>query len=350
MASNELNLGRVSPILSDLLLTAAQSNQDRYTFSKLPCTFTLDTASKFKGAFRSIPLKDQFGDARAVGTGVLKQQVGGKYYDVTRERAFDSVNFECVHRAAKVLVFDIEEERTEDTSIAGLQMRASKATMLAAAIFDDFEHDFVSAVFDTSSFSNSDVIGLTGGAAFKWSALGSSPAKDGLAVKALMRARGAKITSAVLSWDVANALCSHPETLGVWSRHSGTTLASPSVSMQEMLATWARLWDLPDGVHVVETMYNSANPASDAALTEFVSDKVAFHCFDGLSNSYQVSDTITANGLVSLAVIREKGYTGMEDRITDPHGTQLVGQHAFDIVKPYSAASSRPAYILTDVV
>lgn len=350
MASNELSSGRVSPILSDLLLTSAQSNQGKYTFNKVPCTFTLDTASKFKGSFRAIPLKDQFGDGRVVGTGALKHQVGSKYYDLTRERAFDSVDYQCVHRAGLVNVWDTEEERTEDTSIAGLMMRASRATMLTAAIFDDFEYDFVTAAFNTSSFSNADATALTGGGGVKWSGAGSSPAKDGIAVKAIMRLRGAKVDCAFLSYDVALALCSHPETLGVWYKTSGATNAPPSVDMETMLGVWARTWGLKYGVHVVESLYNSANPASTAALTEFVSDKVAFHCLDGLHNSYQVSDTITANGLVSLAVIREKDYTGKEDRLINPHGTQLVGLHAFDIVTPYASAAYRPAYVITDVI
>lgn len=351
MASNDITQGRTtSLILSDLLFSSAQSNKGLYTFNKVPCTFTLNTASKFKGSFRAVPIKDMFGDGRVVGTGALKHQTGSKYYNLTRERSFDSVDFQCVYRAGLVEVFDEEEERTEDTSIAGLMMRDTRATMLTSAIFDDFESDFVGGVFNTTNYSNADATALTGGAGVKWSGAGSSPAKDGLAVKAIMRARGAKVDCAFLSYDVALALCSHPETLGVWYKTSGATNAPPSVDMETMLGVWSRIWGLKNGVHVVETLYNSANPVSTAALTEFVSDKVAFHCFDGLQSAYQVSDTITANGLVSLAVIREKNYTGYEDRIINPHGTQFVGKHAFDIAVPYTSAACRPAYIITDVI
>ena len=349
MASNDISQGRLSPILSELLLTSAAANVGKYTFGKLPeCVFTLDTASKFKGTFRAIPIAQQFGDARAVGTGVLKHQAGAQYYDLTRERAFDSVSYECVARAGLVNVYDSEEERTEDTTIAGLMMRQSRATQLTSAIFDDFEYDFVAALFSTSNYSNADATALTGGAGVKWSGAGSSPAKDILAVKSTMRARGAKIDTIVLSYDVALALCSHPETLGVWYKTSGATNAPPSVPMEQMQAKWGGLWGCK--VVVVETMYNSANPASTASLAEFVSDKVAFHCFDGLSNAYQVSDTVTANGLVSLAVVQESAYRGYEDRIINPHGTQLVGKHAFDIAVPYASAATRPAYVLTDVI
>lgn len=350
MASGEITSGRMSPILSELLFSQAAANQGRYLHGKLPFNFVLSDGSKFKGSFRSLPIKDTFGDGRAVGTGVLKHSTGAQYYDLTRERSFDSVDFECVSRAGLVKVFDDEEEHTADVSISGLRMRDSKAMQLVTAIFDDFEYDVVSALFSTSSYSNADATALTGGAGVKWSGAGSSPAKDGLAVKALMRARGAFIDTVVLAYDVALALCSHPETLGVWYKTSGATLAPPSVDMATMKETWARIWGVKT-VEVVDAMYNSANPASTASLTEFVSDKVAFHCFDGLTNTYQFGDSnVQANGLVSLACVREYSYRGFEDRIVNPHGTQLVGKHAYALVTPYGSAAARPAYVLTDVI
>jgi len=350
MASNNLTSGRTNPIISNLLLTSAAANEGKYTFSKLGFAgFSLPNASYFKGQFAAIPLAQQFGDARVVGTGALKRNSGGTYVDVTRERAFDTTDYECIERAPKAFIDQLDIDRTGDDRIALLNMKMSRALQLTSAIFDDFEYDVCSTVFNTSSFSNATVVGLTGGVGTAWSAAGSSPAKDGVAVQNLLRARGAKADYAVISFDVLQTLRSHPETLGVWYRTSGATNAAPVLAADATLAFWAEKWGLSKGVHVVETMYNSANPASTAVLSEFVTGKVAFHCADGLSNAYSIGGGITANGLVSLAIVRESEYRGYEDPTTDPHGLQLVGKHSYALVTPYASAVYRPAYILTSV-
>lgn len=350
MASNNQTSGRTNPIISNLLLTSANANEGKYTFNKLKfAEYLLDNPSYFKGQIAAIPLAQQFGDGRVVGTGVLKRNVGGSYVDVSRERTFDTTDFECVERAPVTYIDQLEIDRTGDDRIALLNMKNSRTLQLTSAIFDDFEYDLLAAVFNTSSFSNATVAGLTGGIGTAWNAAGSSPAKDGVAVQNLMRARGAKVDYAVISFDVLQTLRSHPETLGVWYKTSGATNAPPVLDADATLQYWAQKWGLSKGVHVAETMYNSANPASTASLSEFVSGKVAFHCADGLSNSYNIGGNITANGLVSLAIVRESQYRGYEDPTTNPHGLQLTAKHSYALVTPYASAAYRPAYILTSV-
>ena len=71
MASTNLTGGRVSPIISELLLSAAQGNAGRYLAPTLPCNFRLRNGSLFKGALRTIPTAQAFGDSRVVGTSVV---------------------------------------------------------------------------------------------------------------------------------------------------------------------------------------------------------------------------------------------------------------------------------------
>lgn len=352
MASTNITSGRVSPIISEMLLTAAAGNAGKYVHNKLPIWFDLRNGSLFKGSLRVLPVAQVYGDGRVVGTDALKRQSGSKYYDLTRERSFDTVAYECVEKAAKVLIDEQDVSRTSDSAIAGLTMRQSRAMQLASAIRDDLEKDTVAAVFNTSNFANAAAAALTGGTGNAWTAAGSSPSQDGVAVQNLIRtACGAKPDFAVMTWNVAQALRYHPETLNVKVVTSGAApVASPVQKMADVMQMWADRWELEKGLFVVGGLYNSANPAATATLAEFETGKIAFHTCAGLSNATQVvEDVDVLGGQVSLVGIRESGYRGYEDPTMDPHGIQLAAKHSYAFAVPYSATSTRPAYIITSV-
>jgi hypothetical protein len=353
MASTNITSGRVSPIISELLLTAAQGNAGRYLAGMLPCNFQLASGSLFKGDLRTLPTAQIFGDARAVGTGILKRQAGSEYHDLSRARAFSTVSYECIERAARVFVDDQDLARTSDSAIAGLNMRQSRALQLVSGLLDDLEYDCLAAVFNTTNFQNAAVGALTGGAGVAWNAAGSSPSRDGVAVQNLIRAQaGGQADYAVLTWDVAQALRYHPETINVSRVTSGAASVSTTVrTMDETLALWAERWELPLGVFVVKALYNSANPANTASLAEFQTGKAAFHCAAGLKGAVQVQDNVDiAGGLVSLVNLQESGYRGYEDPQTNPHGIQLAAKHSYAYTAAGASAATRPAYIITGVV
>jgi hypothetical protein len=174
-----------------------------------------------------------------------------------------------------------------------------------------------------------------------------------VAVQNLIRAQaGGQADYAVLTWDVAQALRYHPETINVSRVTSGAASVSTTVrTMDETLALWAERWELPLGVFVVKALYNSANPANTASLAEFQTGKAAFHCAAGLKGAVQVQDNVDiAGGLVSLVNLQESGYRGYEDPQTNPHGIQLAAKHSYAYTAAGASAATRPAYIITGVV
>ena len=349
MASTNITSGFDTRALRELLLTSAAANEGKYLFPKLPFNYRLQDTSLFKGTVRAIPIVHQYGEGGAVTDGSLIRQAHSQYFDATRARSFDETSYECLERSAKVLVDQQEVDDTANTEIAGLRMRESRLLHLTSLVFDAMEYDSCSAIFNTSNFSNATAALLSGGAGVAWNAAGSSPAKDGIAIQNLLRARGAKADYAVCSFDVAQSLRIHPETLNVWYKTSGATNAEPIADMDFALSLWAKRWGLSKGLYCVEAMYNSANPASTASLTEYASGKIAFHCADGLSNTYNVGGNITANGQVSLMCIRTQEPQVLEDVTTDPHGLQFTLKHRFTFHTPYASAATRPAYIITAV-
>ena len=120
MASTNLTSGRPDPRLTGLLGKAASGNAGKYVSEKLPIHFRLTDASYFSGKVRSLPLNQVYGDARVVGTSALKRGPNGEYLNLSRERSFDEVSFECAERAARVLVDQLEIDRTQNVELADL--------------------------------------------------------------------------------------------------------------------------------------------------------------------------------------------------------------------------------------
>lgn len=358
MASQNLTSGRPDPRITGLLGKAAAGNAGRYIANALPINFNLASvggAPYFRGYVRSLPLNQVYGDARAVGTDLLKRGPGQNYLNLTRERTFSETLFECAERSAKVLVDQIEIDRTDDDEIAALNMRDSRAMQLYSTLMDAFEFDVAANVFSTSLFQNAAVGALTGGVQIAWNEAGSSPARDGVAVKNLIRAQsGVRPSFACVSNDVVEALRYHPETLGVVLRGDATQgiagAAVPAALLQddEVLNIWARLWGLRDGLFKFDAMYNSANPAATGTLAEMASGVIAFHCADGLRvPPTQVVDNVEVfGGAQSILVLRESEMRGFENETIDPHGLQLAAKHSYDIIAPNALA----AYVLTDVL
>ena len=355
MASTNLTSGRPDPRLTGLLGKAASGNAGKYVSEKLPIHFRLTDASYFSGKVRSLPLNQVYGDARVVGTSALKRGPNGEYLNLSRERSFDEVSFECAERAARVLVDQLEIDRTQNVELAALNMRDSRAMQLNAAIMDDFEYDVVSNTFSTSVYQNSPVALLSGGAQVAWNAAGSSPAKDGVAARNLIRSQsGVKPTLGVITNDVLEALRYHPETLGVIMRGNAANglaaaaTASAMLQDDEVLAVWAKLWGLKDGLFAVDAMRNSANPSAAGTLAEMAAGKVAFHCVDGLRiPATQVVENVEVfGGAQSILCVRESELRGYEDVTINPHGLQLTAKHSYDIVAPNALA----AYVLTSVL
>lgn len=355
MASANLTSGRPDPRLTQLLGKAASGNAGKYVAEKLPIHFRLSDASYFSGKVRSLPLNQVFGDARYVGTSALKRQAGGAYVDISRERSFNEVSFECDERSAMVMVDQLEVDRTANMELAALSMRDSRAIQLNSTLMDDFEYEIVSALFSTSAYPDAAVAALTGGAQVAWNAAGSSPAKDGVAMRNLIRtASGEEPTMGVITHDVLEALRYHPETLGIVMRgtvangFAAGVVPSALMTEDEVLSIWARLWNLKDGLFAVKALRNSANPAATGTLAELASGGVAFHTTNGLSNASQVVDNVDVmGGAQSILCVRESEFRGYEDAVVTPyHGLQLVAKHSFDIVAP----NVNTAYVLTSVL
>lgn len=355
MASAELSSGRVSPILTEALITAAAGNAGRRVVEVLPCHFNLSDASEFEGSFRTLPLDQIYGDKRAMGTGFLKQGNNAPARDLTRERDFDTVAYACEAEAAKVFVGYRELKRTMNDRIAGINLRTSRALQLMSTFRDVFEYDGLSAVFNTTNHQNATVAALTDGAGVAWDSVGSSPAQDGGAVQDLIRAKtGGEAKWAVMTHDVLRSLQRHPETLEMVLKGDATkgvamVAGKPRASAGAVLNAWREHWELEE-LFVVKAMRNSANPGQAGVLAEMVTGKVAFHNSDAIKTAVQVEDNVDAlGGLCSIACIHEEQFVGREIPSDDPEGVWMLGQRSYCWVTPGASAAVRPSYILTSV-
>ena len=355
MASTNLTSGRPDPRITGLLGKAASGNAGKYIADKLPIHHRLTDASFFSGKVRSLPLNQVYGASTMVGTSALKRAPNGAYANVGRDRTFAEVSYECDERSAKVDVDQLEVDRTSNTELAALSMRDSRAMQLYAAILDDFEYEIVTALASTAAYPDASVAALTGGAQVAWNAAGSSPARDGVACRNLIRGvSGTEPSFGVVSNDVLEALRYHPETLGIVMRGTvanGFAAAAVSAALlrdDEVLTIWARLWGLRDGLFAIKAMRNTANPILTGTLAEMATGIVAFHCADGLQvpASQVVENVEVYGGAQSILCVRESSLRGYEDANIDPHGIQLVAKHSYDIVVPNANA----AFVLTSIL
>ncbi len=353
MASASITSGRVNPVLQQIL-AGFGGNNDRRIGLRLPCRMSVPSWA-FKGQVRTIPLKDQYADKTVFGTGVLKRQSGSAYHDSTRSRSFATTDYECFEYADSVKIDDKDQDQTNNPAISGLDIRTSELAILNANILDDQENTILAAAF-SASYATSTAALLTGGAGQKWNAAGSSPSLDGgKVIPDIVRAAvGARPTYAVIGYQVASALMVHQETLNVLGTKSAglASVGDTIKTLESTLDIWRVKWGLK-AIYVAEAQYNSNNPAVDGALADMITDSIAFHCDQGMSGALPVATSDGAQvrfagGPLSLAILHEMEPRTYEDRMINPHGTQIAMKHRMTTVLPSNMTGA--AYVLTDVL
>ena len=121
----------------------------------------------------------------------------------------------------------------------------------------------------------------------------------------------------------------------------------PASALSDVLAKWADLWELKDGLFPVRAQRNSANSNQTAVLAEMVTGKVAFHTANGLMNAQQIEkDVEILGGVQSVVCVQEFAPRGYEFQMEDPVGVKFIAARSYDIVAPNTGG----AYILTGVV
>lgn len=307
------------------------------------------TSKDFSGILFSLPLAMYTGDATHVGTGKLKRPAGATYprpfgtYDAVQ------TTYECEERAGADSIDDVTAERMDDVFDA-IEQRATplRRTILLDNEIEKFGTSGV--VFNTANWPNVAVGALPGGGGAQWSAAGSTPVADGLAMQEAIRtAVGVYGDLGYMTHDVLDALRTHQQTL----RLSGTLaqgLASSeiAVSDDEVIAFYRAKWRLRE-LYVVEALYNSANPGAALSLTEMRGGCVWFGCSSAARQARPArGGAMLGRGPTSFAILQEKGMRGYLWRTDDPPATHFAAAHSWDVAYPSTMAST--AYLLTGVV
>lgn len=330
----------------------------------------LDVKSRdFSGTLWSMPLRTLLGDGEYVGSGKLKRAPNAKFPRPFNDFQMTETSYKCEERSLADFIDRVTRNRWAGPLAAEI-VRAKSARM---TLLLNFEAEVIgSTVFNTGNWPDVAIGGLGGRSAqLAWTAAGSTPKIDGRRLRDLVRTATGGIFPdyGYVTYAAVEACTSHPDFTG----HRGTLAQGLAqgpavVSQNEVVEQMRAAWQL-DELHVVEAMYNSANPGQTLSVAEIeTGGQLWLGCKRGMVGAAGSPDGLAGGaqlgaGPVSFVVLREDlaaampetmgvvprgGFFGMRWETNDPPGTDMAAGHSFAVCIPTDMVNT--ACLLTGLV
>lgn len=352
MASN-LSTRRVDGILTEAMLAIAQDDSFLLGMQQGILPIVNVSPDRYKGVAKNEALARFSGDRRLIGTGGLQRAPDAQYPETRTDAPMEETAYECIEHSEKGFVDTVTASRENiNGRMLAAQTRVGMGLWRDVAL--DFEYQvFTSNIFTAGNWTSADVTALTGGTGTEWDTGGSTPIKDGLAVRNLIvgNTGGVAPDTGYMTQDVLQVLRYHEETFGMtYAGTAATVRPIGPISDDAVLDYYRRAWRL-DRLYAVESQYNTANPEQTASFATTAGTKQLWMgCTRGALPNYGAGETVSGiqlgAGPASFVVIKEnmtqrEGAAGMRGPLfwarwdsENPPGQNLATGHSFSVIRP----------------
>lgn len=312
------------------------------------------SSEDFRGTVWSMPIRAYLGDGQHIGTTKMQRAPGAKFPRPMNDFEPTETAYKCQERSAADFIDAVTARRFKDVPYGAEQWKAGTLRWLLKL---DYEAVVIAdGVFATGNWTDQ-AVGALGGASAQlaWTNLASTPKTDGRRMRDLIRTASGGITPdyGYITYAAVEACCRHPDFTGhVGTYAQGFAPGAPWVSPQDVIAQMKAAWSLSE-LHVVQAMYNSANPGQAVTVAEIESGgQLWMGCKRGMGGAAGAGQGVVNGaqvglGPVSFLVVKEDlskipgmegvgsgDFAGFRWESNDPPGTDIAGASSFAFVMP----------------